>query len=600
MQTENPVGEGTAEDDNARVIALELESVMSKGYAFFPVYSGVAFTLAWVMEPGVHWSVLLLWSGAYVAYVAARALATEEYQRSVRTPDPTQVARWCDFVKVSSFTQGLLIGSTAQVALPNLGRPQQIGITCLVIVVCVVAAIYAAPVPRALTMFVSLSLVPYVAAWLWIERGGAMHMYLIPLGAMFLVLYIAWPHHLALRKSFRLIVANSKLADQLNQNHVHLKKNYLQLQALEQSTSHRFAVASHDLRQPIHALGFAVAEMDERDDPAVLREGFAKLRESTSLVSEMLMELMDMSQLERAVYIPDTRDVELESIFEQIRQSQSSAIAGRRGISLAVDAANGVRVHSDMNLLRRILLNLVSNSIKYTLKGHVRVSWKCERGHVIVSVRDTGIGIPSHRLQDVFLDYVRLEEIPQEGAGLGLAIVRRAATLLDHPITVRSEVGVGSIFEISLPVALRPSDASQRKGVGSSEYSMLPGPTAIVLVIEDHPYSLETMCGILRRWGYVAHGGSDGATALASLGDASEPHLIISDMHLLDQTGLAAIRQVRTRFQRDIPALLLTGDVSPAVEADAEAQRVTVAHKPFAPGLMARRIHAMLAESICL
>ncbi|MDM0029156.1 ATP-binding response regulator [Variovorax saccharolyticus] len=598
MQTEKPVGGETAAIDHVRVIGLELDSVMSKGYAFFPVFSGVAFTLAWIMGPSVHLYVLLLWAGAYALYIAARALATHEYQRSTHNPDPSHVDKWCQFVKASSFTHGLLIGSTAQIALPHLARPQQMGLTCLVIVVCVVAAIYAAPLPRPLTMFVSLSLVPYVAAWLWIEPRDALHMtYLVPLGAMFLVLYIAWPHHLALRKSFELVVANSKLAEKVHQNHLHLTKNYLQLQAMEQSTSFRFAVASHDLRQPIHALGFAVAGMDETDDPAVLKKGFAQLRESTALVSEMLMELMDLSQLERSAYIPDIRDIELESIFDQIRQSQGSAIAGRRGINLIVDAAKGVWVRSDMNLLRRILLNLVMNSIKYTLKGHVRVSWQYESGQVAVSVRDTGIGIPDDRLQDIFLDYVRLEEIPQEGAGLGLAIVRRAATLLKHPIKVSSEVGKGSVFKISLPAALRPRDAAQRRE-GPGECAMLPGPTAVVLVIEDHPYSLEVMCGMLRRWGYAAHGGSDGATALANLGDGSEPDLVISDMHLLKQTGLEAISQIRARFQRQIPAMLLTGDVSPALEADARAHRVTVAHKPFSPVLMARQIHAMLAEAV--
>ena len=217
---------------------------------------------------------------------------------------------------------------------------------------------------------------------------------------------------------------------------------------LEQRSASRIrllAAACHDLRQPAHALG-VLAELgsDAQQEPSRFGAWLQSVKRSTASLGEMLDELMDLGRLDGGHYTPQLSDVSLAELLQDVAL-HFGGLARRKGLTLEVVPADG-HVVSDRHLLRRIVFNLVSNAIKYTDTGFVRVSAQpdADADAVQLRVQDSGPGIPPDKLDDVFRDYVRLNPTKAaEGLGIGLSIVRRAAELLGHGLTLASPPGGG-------------------------------------------------------------------------------------------------------------------------------------------------------------
>jgi anti-sigma regulatory factor (Ser/Thr protein kinase) len=297
--------------------------------------------------------------------------------------------------------------------------------------------------------------------------------------------------------------------------------------------------------------------------------------------------------------------IDLGALLEQVRIGQLPE-ARRRGLRLEIAPAENLWVRSDSNLLRRILFNLVSNAIRYTPGGSIDVSARVsDTGEVSIRVHDTGIGIPRERLGDIFLDYVRVDETSQEGVGLGLAIVQRAVHLLGHKLTVDSVVGEGSQFELWLgtPIEREPARAPTDRAAAPPS-SLEP---AALFVIEDDPRSLDAMCGLAKKWGWIPYGGQSAKAVIARIAASPTnwpsnsatagtlPGVIVSDKQLgAGESGFDAIDAVRKHFGiDDLPALMVTGDLSHAVHARAKDQSIAVVHKPCSPTLLRREIESL-------
>jgi signal transduction histidine kinase/CheY-like chemotaxis protein len=406
--------------------------------------------------------------------------------------------------------------------------------------------------------------------------------------------FLCWNHHTLLQKGWRLITANESLALELQQ------KN-LALQESANARSWLFATASHDLRQPVHALGLTVAQLDERDSPQLLRERFGRLEDIAALLAEMLHELMDLNTLDRSDYVAVSEVVAIQPLLDQLEKGLQP-IAARKGLFLSMPAQSPFGVHSDAKLLRRILLNLISNAIKYTTEGGVTVTSETRGSDLVVTVRDTGIGISDDQLDVIFGAYVSLSDpagSDSEGSGLGLSIVRRAAERLGHVLTVRSRQGVGSTFEI----AMQRAPESHAKLPMPGAPAAAPGPQAppagcVILLIEDDPHvlhALETLVGI---WGFRAIGGRTAEEALSRLDHAAVPSAVVSDMHLqAGMNGLAAIDAVRRRLaQPALPALLMTGDMRLDLKTQAGQRNIDVAIKPLSPVLLRETLLRLVRE----
>jgi two-component system, sensor histidine kinase len=254
-------------------------------------------------------------------------------------------------------------------------------------------------------------------------------------------------------------------------------------------------------------------------------------------------------------------------------------------------------VRTDKALLERILRNLVTNAIRYTEQGTITVSCQPSHSGVRIEVGDTGIGIPPEYLGEIFDEYVQLNNPERDrgkGLGLGLAIVDRIARLLGHRLRVHSVPGEGSVFSVEVPAgdpdAVEPMPV-EGFAVAGRELSGL-----IVLVIDDEASVREAMQVLLGGWGCDVIAASSMESAIEQLdGRAIVPDVVLADYRLRERrTGVEAIRAVEAHVGRQVPALLITGDIGIDRLRDVDTSGYGVLHKPVKPArLRAFLKHAM-------
>jgi len=370
-----------------------------------------------------------------------------------------------------------------------------------------------------------------------------------------------------------------------------LQSRNLALEDLNTKRTRLLAAACHDLRQPAHALGMLAETVSSTDPPVALDSRLASIRHCATSLCDMLSMLMDLHQLEQGHYAPEVGPVPLDEVLEEV-QLQFTVAAVQNGLSLKVRRC-GAWVHTDANLLRRIVFNLVSNAIKYTPHGSVSVDCEAIGPWVRVRVSDTGVGIPRERLGDVFTEYVRLDAARStESLGIGLAIVKRAADLIGHPLHIDSELGRGTTLSVDLPLHL---DAPPPQADGGPEHHARPDPCQVIVIIENDRESRQALHELLASWGHTVVSGKDSAGACAELPANTAPALIISDLRLGAEDGFAAIAALRQRAGNPtVQALLLTGDLDTAVAAQAADAGIVLLHKP----VHAKRLRAAIALAL--
>lgn len=307
-----------------------------------------------------------------------------------------------------------------------------------------------------------------------------------------------------------------------------------ELEAANSAKSRFLAAASHDLRQPLHALGLFVAQLRGRNRADERKRIIGRIDAALSAMNELFNALLDISRLDAGALTPNLTNFPVQQLLKRIETTFAGA-AYEKGLSLRI-VPSSVWVRSDIILLERILANLVSNAIRYTSAGGVVVGCRRRNGQLCIDVFDTGIGIPQDQQRQVFVEFCRLEkpdESQRGGLGLGLAIVDRLCRLLDHSIELTSTVGKGSCFSVAVSMV--------RTGAGIAKpalpvWSRLDASKGkLVVVIDDDPMVLEGMGGLLRTWGCRVVTGSSDRAALAALAAYDErPDVIISDYQLRD------------------------------------------------------------------
>lgn len=365
------------------------------------------------------------------------------------------------------------------------------------------------------------------------------------------------------------------------------------LYQLHASRTKLLAAACHDLRQPAHALGMLAELADGLDDPVQRRLKLEGIRRCSATLTDMLSTLMDLTQLEGGAYKPDIQAVPLCEMLTEV-ELQYAGMASQKGLELKLHETD-VSVFSDRHLLRRILFNLVSNAIKYTRSGSVTVEIVAVAETVTLSVTDTGPGIDQEKLEQAFVDYVRLDsQYVPDGLGLGLPIVKRAAALLGHQVALQSRVGVGTVARLQMQAA--PGSQAQTPALEST----VAWSGRSVCLIEDDDEARTALAALLRHWGFVVTDAPDFQTLERTLAEArsSCPDLIISDMHLGHESGLEAISRLRCRPGCEtVRALLLTGDLDHALAIAAKEEGVALAHKPLLPSRLRARLIELLESS---
>ena len=542
--------------------------------------AGILIAVMWKTASAVLFAA---WVAAIVVNQAWRYELARRYRRAA--PTGAVQRRWGYASALGSGLAGALWGAAATV----LFVPGDIGHQALLIV-CLFGVIlgginltavykptfYAFALPALVPLIVRVGLV-----------GDQVHEFIAAVMVVVLAFILRFGHSLnkLMADSLAIRYENDELILALQRQTTAADAARAVAEAANRGKTHFLAAASHDLRQPLHAMGLFAAALSARVREPELREIVTSMNTSVEALERLFSALMDISKLDAGAVAPVRAAVPLASLFARLERQFAPLAAARRLRFHMVPTRTWV--DSDPVLLERILANLIANAIHCCERGGVVVGARRRAGQLRIDVVDSGIGIAATHHERIFEEFYRADVCGTDGhrgMGLGLAIVRRLARLLEHPLSLMSAPDRGARFSVLVPRAVRIATSSNGPDEpASASTTALHG--ALIVVVDDDDAVVEGMRACLTQWGAVVLGAANGAQALMLLGNERRyPELIVADYRLADgQFGTTVIARLRDELGLPIPALLVSGDASVAALAAMRASTLQVLLKPVLP-----------------
>ncbi|WP_026374598.1 PAS domain-containing hybrid sensor histidine kinase/response regulator [Aestuariibacter salexigens] len=379
---------------------------------------------------------------------------------------------------------------------------------------------------------------------------------------------------------------------ELNESNQMLAQAKQQAEAASASKTRFLAAAGHDLMQPFNAATLFAGMLAQKTRQSELQALSDGLQTSLNSAEELLSMLLDMTKLESGVLQANMQHFPLNDVLASLVE-EFSVIASQNQLSLHF-VPTSVWVNSDRKLLRRIVQNLLSNAIRYTQTGHILLGVRRRKRYAEVWVADTGPGIAKSQQQEIFKEFHQLgHEGNENGLGLGLTIVERISHLLDHPIALRSELGRGTLFTVSIErVRAQKTNAVSISGVDEQK-PILQGKQ--VLLIDNEPQLLAAMSKQLGDWGALVTAADSIDTALQKCQHC--PDIMLLDFHLdHGQTGVMAAHQLRSHFSHPIPGIINSADPQEWVREQALEADLLFLPKPVKSAALKRMLRKALAH----
>lgn len=560
-----------------------------------------ALLLAGVMWDVVSHKAVMGWFLCMAANQAWRLLLYFRFRRT--TLVAADLDKWANLWALGSLISGCIWGA-ASFVLYVPGSPIYQGfLVVLIFGVTSAAVLLIGTHLPSFYAFVLPALVPIVVRN--VIEGEAAHLTLAFIAAVttLAILSFGRNYNRVLVESLRNRFENEALAREISHRAEELEKARetaerarAEAEIANRSKTQFFAAASHDLRQPLHALGLFAAALSEKvRDPDVLQV-VNSINASVDALEGLFNELLDISKIDAGAIKPNPADFALGPLLERLRMDFEPE-AFERGLVLRVRPSK-LYVRSDAVLVERVLRNLITNALRYTVKGRVLVAARRRGRQVSLEVWDTGPGIAPEERERIFEEFYQVgnpERNSRKGLGLGLSIVRRLSQLIGTRIRLASRVGHGSCFAFEVPRGLAPAtagaSAAQRKAAGD-----LGG--ARIAVVEDETVVLEGMRVLLEGWGATVFAAGSSQELLERLeGDEAAPHLVIADYRLREgRTGVEAIRALRERFGEAVPAIIVSGSTTPFNLDEAKALGAHLLLKPVMPAKLRTLINFKLQE----
>ena len=332
------------------------------------------------------------------------------------------------------------------------------------------------------------------------------------------------------------------------------------------------AAASHDLRQPMHAVSLYVEALKPQMRGRMAAGLLDRIERSINGTVELFNAILDVTKLDAGAVQPQLAPVRIRALFLRLAEDFASETE-RKHLSLRVRAPD-VWIESDVILLERILRNLLSNALRHTTRGGVLLSARPRCGRMRLQVWDSGSGIAPEHQPRIFDEFYQVGGQAPHGLGLGLAIVRRLARLLGYPLQLHSRPGRGTVFSLDVPVlASGPDETGAARDEGGAALN------GRALVVDDDPAILNALGHLLQQWGMQA----ELVCNLDQLADTieREPDVVLADYQLPDgETGLMVAREVRRRWGEHVPVVLITGDTRTETIRELRLSGYPILYKP--------------------
>jgi two-component system, sensor histidine kinase len=547
---------------------------------------------------------------AWGALIALNQLWRTALARAFARIQPGDAAapRWGRYWAIGSTLAGALWGGAAVAMFPASPAYQSLLIVCLFGAALGGLNLTAVYKPS-FYGFVLPALVPLILRVAWV--GDPVHWFIAGVMSVVLLFVVGFGHRLndVLTRSLAIRYENVDLIGELKDRTRTALDARASAEAANRAKSQLLAAASHDLRQPLHALGLYVAALAARARDAEWRPLVTHVESAASALEIQFAQLIDLSRLDAGVLEPERADFALAPLFARIR-AEFAPQAAARGLSLTI-VPTRLCVHSDPALLERIVGNLVANGIRYTNRGGVLLGARRRAGRIAIDVVDTGVGIaPAHRLR-IFEEFYRVRDddrsaSARRGMGLGLAIVRRFADLLGHEIALESREGAGSRFRILAPkskaAAARPARARPPPVCASAMGA--PACTGrVVAVVDDDAATIDAMQTLFETWGARVVCGDSIESLIVEIGEVERyPDLVVADLRLADgRSGIDAVRRLRDELGMTIPAIIVSGDTGTHADREARGAGLMLLPKPVVGAtLLATALALMTPRDVAL
>lgn len=360
------------------------------------------------------------------------------------------------------------------------------------------------------------------------------------------------------------------------------------------------ASASHDLRQPIHALGLFFAELSDRVYSPETALVIGQVEDSITAINSMLNALLDVSKLDAGVVKPNIEPFILGKLFIRLQgEFKQIALENHNALHFRQTTA---KVNTDPAMLEQMLRNLIGNALRYTKNGRILVAARPRGENIEIQVWDTGSGIPDNQLDEIFMEFHQLHNPARDrrqGLGLGLAIVKRLGNLLNHDIKVVSRLGHGSCFSIILPLAHDTANNFPERQITKNYLSNHSLAGRSILVVDDDIAVQDGMKGLLTRWGSQVTTASSPDELMEKLISSEQKfELLIIDYRLQENiSGIEVARNLQANLGYPIAVLIITGDTGPERLREADASGYPLLHKPVEPAKLRSTLQYLLMKS---
>jgi signal transduction histidine kinase len=529
-----------------------------------------------------------------------RTMLTLTYHRRWRG-SAALLASWRNRYLTGVLATGAMWGASVWLFYPFGGNLERTALLLTVYSFCISAVPALATQFLAFVAFVALTFVPMILRIALLPEHDSWMLAVILFLIFGITVMLGRSYQAAFARVLTLKQRGQQLLAQLHVEKVAADQARREAETANRAKTQFFAAASHDLRQPLHALGlFAEALRHRIGADAEVAHLVNSINSSVDALEGLFSELLDITKIDTGGVEARPEHFSVDAMFARLKL-HFEPTAFEKGLALHFHGAKHFG-YADPLLLERVVRNLLSNAIRYTNDGGIVVAARQRGDKLRFEVWDTGLGIRLHEQERIFEEFYQvstdappLDPTQRKGLGLGLAIVRRLARVLDAPLRLRSVPGRGTMFSIEIALGQRPKPSEPVVPLRSKLGLTLDHK--LIVIVEDDPAVLGGLDVLLKSWGADVAAFDTFAACAEWAAAAGEKRLVRPDLLIVDfrlesgHTGLEVIEVMRRAFGDALPAVIVTGSLMSNQETEAHAHDFHLLLKPVVP----TRLRAMIA-----